>query len=265
MGYSPASVAQEIHYLSKLTNVPCDQFRHLILAANKTDPPDPAVVSEAHLFVEDGSPQHRAFDQAISRAPYAGKMRRYRECVPEPGMPENLCYIADNRNKGDFEQLANSLGIPFQWGIVPVGAKIVLRYKPDPHLTWLVTYIAARAFNPTTYLNAAADPVANPSLQVGDMRSDDTDWNGFMTGWINVGNTAIFAVDDIPTMALFNKPVLFTFQGGKRVSFVVNRGAASLPGDAFQLQLAVHGYLVQGNALQNISMNTTQLQNKTVP
>lgn len=264
MGYSPASIAQEIHYLSKLTNVPCDQFRHLIIAANKTDPIDPAVTSEAHLFVEPGSPQHQAFDAAITKPPYAGKMRRYPECVPEPGMPENLCYISDKRAKPEFEALANSLGIPFAWGIVPAGAKIVLRYKPDAHLTWLITYIKARAMNPTTYA-AAGLAAAGTGGQVGDMRSDDTDWNGFMNGWINVGNTPIMAIDDIPTMALFNVPVLFAFQGGKRVSIVVNRGVASLPAPDFQLQLAVHGYLVQGNALQNISMNTTQLQNKTVP
>lgn len=262
MGWSPSSVAEEIHYLSKLVNVPCDQFRHLIVAANKTDPPDPAITSEAHLFTEEGSPQHRAFDETITRGPLASRIARYRECVPEPGMPDNLCYLSDNRNKDDFEALCNALGIPFAWGIVPVGAKTVLRYKPDSHLTWLVTYIKARAFNPTLYVNDGR-AAAGTGGQVGDMRSDDTDWNGFMNGWINVGNTPIFAQDDIPTMALFNVPVLFAFQGGRRVTFVVNRGVASLPLQAFQLQLAVHGYLVQGNALQTISQNATQIQNKT--
>jgi hypothetical protein len=264
MGWSPTSIAEEIHCLSNLTNIPCNQFRHMIISANKTDPLefDPARVSEAHLFTDEGSAQHRAFDEAIASS-FLGKIMRYTQCKVEPRMPPNLCYVAANTARADFEALARSLGIGFAWGIVPA-PKSCLRYTPNAHLTWLVTYIKARAFNPTDYLVAGGGEAGQ---QIGDMRSDDLDWNGFVNGQINVQGTPLWGNNSVAATAFLNVPVLFAFQGGRKVTLVITRALApiaSLPSDNFQIHFAMHGYLVQGNALQAISMNTTQVEEHTV-
>lgn len=248
------SVPQEIHYLSQLTCIKCDQFRHVIITANKLDPLeyDPASAREAHIFTTEGSPEHQAFDAAVRGI---GAIRKT-DCMPEPGMEPNLCYLSPTSKTEEFELLAAGLNLQMQWGILPV-SKALLSYNPPENLTWIVTYIFLRSMNPTDYLGGTP---------FGDMRSDDFDWNGFTTAWLTVKNKPIFAEAGIVSFGLFNKPLLLAFQGGQRVKLTVQRAllpTPSLPEEAFQVHVAMHGYLAPANALSALSDNVTRIEQKT--
>lgn len=258
MGWSPSTIAQEISDLSKLCNIPCEEWRHFIVSGNKTDPVefDHKTASEAHLFIDEGSQQHQAFDEAL----VAQNMRaqRYHGCKQEPGMPPNMCYVAANDAKPQFEALASALGIGMAWGVLPV-EKGIVRYTPDANLSWIVTFIKLRAFNPTTTLTATPN---------ADMRSDDLDWNGETNCNINVNGNHLWGDNSVPVDAVTNVPVLFAFQGGSKVTFTVTRSVgpiASLPAAEFQVHLAIHGYLAPKSAIAIISKNVTQVENHTLP
>lgn len=258
MAYSPAPVVQEISYLSDLTRIPCEEFRHFIVSGNKTDPLeyDHTKASEAHLFTMEGSAEHKAFDEGL----VASRMRaqRYYGCEPEPDKPPNLCYVAANDAKPQFEALASSLGIGMVWGVLPV-EKGIVRYTPDANLSWIVTFVRLRAFNPSSTLTATPN---------ADMRSDDLDWNGFTNANINVQGNHSWGDNSVPVDAVFNVPVLFCYQGGSKVTFTVTRAVApiaSLPAADFQVHLAVHGYLAPKSAIAIISKNVTQVENHVIP
>jgi hypothetical protein len=127
----------------------------------------------------------------------------------------------------------------------------ILSYTPPSKMAWIVTRINLRTLNPSLYL--AGTPA-------GDFRSDDYDWNGLTNAWITVAGSPLIAENAVVSFALFNKPVLLAFAGGKEIQIIVQRDAASLPTDPFQVQVAVHGYLAPGNALSYIMPNLTSIE-----
>lgn len=254
-------VAQEIYYLHCLTGLACSQFRHVLITAQPVDPLTPPPSREAHIFTEEGGKAHRAFDSAIQ----AIGGRRKLDCMPEPGMPANLCYLSPTDRSDDFERIATNLGIGMAWGVLPV-QKVLLNYIPPQNISWIVTHIFARMMNPTTYLQAAADPTANPSLQVGDLRSNDIDLNGYVSAWFNVKTTPQQAQGTIPASGLLNKPCLFAFQGGKRVRLFIQRESgpiASEPDTDFKIILSLHGYEAPPEAFLALADNVTKVEDHT--
>lgn len=252
-------VAQEIHYLSNLTNVPCSQFRHVLITAKPIDPLTPPPSREAHIFTEENGTAHKAFDQAIRLI----GARRKLDCMPEPGLPANLCYLSPTDRSDDFERIAAANGIGMAWGVLPV-TKALLNYLPPVNITWIVTHIFARMMNPTTYLEAGA---AEAGEQIGDLRSNDIDLNGYVTAWFNVKTTPQQAQGSIPASGLLNKPCLFAFQGKKRVRLFIQREVvpiASMPDADFRIILSLHGYHAPPEAFEQLnSFNTTTVEDHT--
>lgn len=112
---------------------------------------------------------------------------------------------------------------------------------------WIVTEISLEQFNPS--------PVGT-----GDFRSEQVDYNGLTNAWITVNSNPIMAADSIASSALFNRPVLLAFQSGTIVKIIIQRDAASLPTDEFQIQLAINGYFAPLSAYALLSLNTTNIQ-----
>lgn len=253
-------VAQEIHYLSLLTNIPCSQFGHRLITAKTVDPLTPPEAREAHIFTEEGSAAHQEFEREIRLI----GARRKLDCIPEEGMPPNMCYLSPASRSADFERIAAANGIGMAWGILPV-EKSLLSYLPPQNITWIVTHIFARMMNPTTYLAAAeADALGG---QIGDIRSDDIDLNGYVTAWFNVKRSPQQAVGTIPASGLLNKPCLFAFQGGKRVQLAIQRELApiaSRPDADFRIILSLHGYHAPPEAFTALSENVTLVEDHTV-
>lgn len=248
------SIPQEIHFLSLLTNFKCSEFRHLIVTANKTDPlglPDAkpkervsceeSAVREAHLFVEENSEPHKEFDRVAAQLGITRKV----DCVPEPGMPPNICYTVRRELSEDFEVLASGLNLEMKWGVIPLTPKVLFSFNTPDNFTWIVTRISIRTL---------------PSEVVaGDFRSDDFDFTGFTNSWFTVNGTPIMGVDQVVTFGLFNRPLLLPFAAKKVVNLVVQRSPDSLPAEDFQFHMAINSYLAPKKALDALASNQTQI------
>jgi hypothetical protein len=130
---------------------------------------------------------------------------------------------------------------------LPLAAQTILSFTPPENMTWIVTRISLRSLNPSPTPDS-------------DFRSDDYDYNGLTNGWIAVGGNPVFAENDVVSFALFNRPVLLAFQGGKEVTIIVERDAASLPTEDYQVHVAVNSYLAPPSAYSKLTSNLTDIR-----
>jgi len=126
-------------------------------------------------------------------------------------------------------------------------AQKIFQFHVPKQTTWVVTEISLEQLNPS--------PVGT-----SDFRSGQVDYNGLTNAWIVVSGTPIMAENAINSSALFNRPVLFAFQGGSKVAIWIQRDAASLPTDEYQVELAINSYFAPLSANQGLSRNTTGIQ-----
>lgn len=245
-------VAREIDALSTLSGLPCREFKSLIVSSKVHDPLDdtddgaPPSLVEGHIFTDEASPLHQQFDELAAGTGIARKW----DC------DAGICYILPTTLKPLFESNAAQLGLGMQWGLVVV-AKSIFTFIPPLNFTWIVTEIKLRSLPPIN--DASLTSVGTSS---GDFRSDDFEYAGLASVFLTVKRQPIMGVlgsGRVTTFGLFNKPLLFAFQGGNQVDVMIQRQAGSIPPTQV-IHTAIMGYLAPPKALDLLAPYSTMIE-----
>lgn len=145
---------------------------------------------------------------------------------------------------GDFNHALVGAKVPSPSS---TAATSLLTYTPPENLTWIVTRFNLRSI----------PPVNDPALTVGDWRSEDYDASGTAQAYLQVKQRSVTA-ENASYFLLFNKPVLFAFQGGQRVDVVIKRAVGFAPPDEV-IVLALNSYLAPPEAYDRLARNLTQI------
>lgn len=159
---------------------------------------------------------------------------------------EELCYLTE---------LTDKKCSAFQHALVTetlevtdtTDPQVILLYTPPENTTWIVTQVSLRSI----------PPVDDAGLTAGDWRSEDFDATGTTRAYIRVNGNKITS-DRASYFALFNRPVLFCFEGNKKVEIVIERGMGSVAATQ-RIVVVAHGYFVESDLYSKLSPNVTQI------
>lgn len=223
--FPPSSVAKEICHLARLGCVSANQLTHFIIATKILDPLDAPTDREGHIFAEENSRTHTAFESLI-----VGKgITRKLDCGGENG----LCYVCPGDKILSFEKAAAEASAEMMWGILPV-EKLILSFRVPQDAIYIVTFLGLRSF--PTYNDAQLVAAGG-----GDYRSNDWDIDGTVKCFFEVNGEKIYAENSNDT-SFINSPYFQIFNGGDLIEFSVIRPGVSIPA-AMEIHLATHGYL----------------------
>lgn len=232
-------IAEEIFKISELSCLPCSEFIHLLVGGKLFDPVEGEIplniAREGHAFVEDQSPAYQAFISALPTAIY-----RKIDCVA------GVCFVVPNEFAPDFERVAKEQHIEIEYGVI-TNSKTILDYTVPVNFTWVVTLVNVRLI----------PPVNDPSLTVGDWRSEDFDASGTTKAKWQVNGNEV-TQEDSTYFCPLNQESLFAFKGGDRVKLIVERAPGSDP-PTQQIVVAVNSYLAPPKAFDRLARNLTQI------
>jgi hypothetical protein len=141
-----------------------------------------------------------------------------------------------------------------------VGAKVaapssttpaaLLTYTPPENFTWLVTRIALRSI-PTP------QEATLGGASGGDWRSEDFDASGTAKAFIRVKDRSIIS-ENTSYFLLFNRPVLFAFQGNEQIKIFIQRITGFVPPTEVVV-IACNAYLAPVEAYDALAKHLTQI------
>lgn len=129
-------------------------------------------------------------------------------------------------------------------------ATALLTYTPPENFTWILTSISLRSI-PTPQEATLGGATG------GDWRSEDFDASGTARGFIRVKDRSIIS-EDTSYFLLFNRPVLFAFQGNEQIKIFIKRATGFVPPTAVVV-LACNSFLAPVEAYDRLAKHLTQI------
>lgn len=238
-------IAKQIHYIAQLAGIEAIDVRHILFGEKRLDPVLDVEVTEAHLFPPDAPMARDAAIQEFERLAQPHGISRKWDCMPEPGMAPNICYVVPIIRKAQMEEITAALNLPMQWGVL-ITPKTLLSYTAPQNACVIITGI---------YLATIPTP-NDPLLTVGDWRSPYFDATGKATAWLEV-NSEKATNETITYFNLFNRPIFFLLNGGESFKVQILRVLGDVP-DTFNVMIVANAFLAPARSYDKLSRQSTQ-------
>ncbi len=145
---------------------------------------------------------------------------------------------------GDFRHIIVSTQVAAP---APNSTAILLTYQVPDNFTFIVENVRLHSI----------PPVNDPSLTVGDWRSEDFDASGgTMVFFQSFDGQNFLTPPNVPYFAILNEPILLAFAGGSKFNLMATRPVGAVPTTEV-LEIAISGFLANAIAFEKLAGSIT--------